>query len=125
MMGNKVTGEGDPGRPPKAGDVIQYLNKDGGWEKVTVTSRYSRKSGYVNVKNTDGDKAGVDLATGSWRYSVLAAEGIQDTYVTFLPEGRWGELKCLEAKKKEIAMWEKFGVVENIEDTNQELRILT
>ena len=50
MMGNKVTGVGDPGRPPKAGDVIQYLNKDGGWEKVTVTSRYSRKSGYVNVK---------------------------------------------------------------------------
>ena len=125
MMGNKVTGVGDPGRPPKAGDVIQYLNKDGGWEKVTVTSRYSRKSGYVNVKNTDGDKAGVDLATGSWRYSVLAAEGIQDTYVTFLPEGRWGESKCLEAKKKEISMWEKFGVVENIEDTNQEPRILT
>ena len=60
MMGNKVTGVGDPGRPPKAGDVIQYLNKDGGWEKVTITSRISRKSGYVNVKNIDGDKAGVD-----------------------------------------------------------------
>ena len=77
------------------------------------------------MKNTDGDKAGVDLATGSWRYSVLSAEGIQDTYVTFLPEDGWEELKCLEAKKKEISMWEKFGVVENIEDTNQEPRILT
>ena len=124
MMGNKVTVAGDPGRPPKAGDIIQYLNKDGGWEKVTVTSRYSRRSGYVNVKNSDGDKVGVDLATGSWKYNVLAAEGIQDTYVTFIPETRWGELECLEAKK-EISMWEKFGVVENIEDTDQEPRILT
>ena len=41
----------------------------------------------MNVKNLYGDKAGVDLATGSWKYSVLAAEGIQETCVTFIPEG--------------------------------------
>ena len=125
MMRNKVMVEGEPGRAPKAGDTIQYLNKDVGWEKVTVSSRYFRRSGYVNVENSDGDKFGVDLATGSWKYDVLAAEGIQDTFVTFIPEARWGEIECLEAKKKEISMWEKFGVVENIEDTDQEPRILT
>ena len=125
MMRNKVTVEGEPGRAPKAGDIIQYLNKSGGWEKVTVTSRYFSKSGYVNVKNSDGDKFGVDLATGGWKYNVLASEGIQDTFVTFIPEDRWGEVECLEAKKKEISMWEKFGVVENMEDAGQEPRILT
>ena len=56
---------------------------------------------------------------------MLAADGIQDTLVTFIPEHRWGEKECLEAKKKEILMWEKFGVVENLEDSGQEPRILT
>ena len=68
------------------------MNKDGGWEKVMVTSRYSRKFGYVKVKNLDSDKAGVDLATESWKYSVLGAEGNPDTYVMFVKEACWGEL---------------------------------
>ena len=40
MMRNKVTVEGEPERPPKAGDTIQYLNKDGGWEKVKMAASY-------------------------------------------------------------------------------------
>ena len=52
------------------------MNKDGGWEKVKITSRFSRKSGYINMQTEEGDKAGVDLTAGSWKYSILAAKGI-------------------------------------------------
>ena len=65
------------------------------------------------------------MATESWRFSVLVAEGIQDTLVKVILEDRLEEKDCLEAKKKEILMWEKFRVVENVEDTDQEPRILT
>ena len=49
-MDNKVIVEGEPQRQPKQGDTIQYLNNKGGWEKVKITNRVSRKSGYVNVQ---------------------------------------------------------------------------
>ena len=41
------------------------MNKYGGWIKVKIISRFSRKSGYLNIKNKDGDIAGVDLPTES------------------------------------------------------------
>ena len=84
MMKNKIPIEGEPDRPPKAGDTIQYLDKEGEWQKVTVINRYSKRSAWMNVENEEGQKAGVDLATGNWKYSVLAAEGIHDPCITFI-----------------------------------------
>ena len=60
----------------------------------------------MNIKNLNGDKAGVDLATGSRKYSVLAADGIQDLCITFIPEGRWGEVACVDAKRRDINVGE-------------------
>lgn len=65
MMEHKVIVEGEPQRQPKQGDTIQYLNNKGGWEKVKITNRVSRKSGYVNVQKEEGDQRGFDLPTGS------------------------------------------------------------
>ena len=67
----------------------------------------------------------MDLATGSWKYSVLAAEGIHESCIIFIPQDRWGETGCVEAKKREVSMWEKFEVVDSVEDTGQEPRIPT
>ena len=36
MMKNRVMVEGDIKRQPKRGDIIQYLNTEGGWEKVKL-----------------------------------------------------------------------------------------
>ena len=55
-MNNIVIDEGEPERQPKRGDIIQYLNKDGGWQKVKITYSVSRKSGYVNIQNNEGYK---------------------------------------------------------------------
>ena len=65
MMEHKVIVEGKPQRQPKQGDTIQYLNNKGGWEKMKITNRVSRKSGYVNVQKEEGDQRGFDLPTGS------------------------------------------------------------
>ena len=65
MMDNKVIVEGEPQRQPKPGDTIQYLNNKGGWEKVKITNRVSRKYVYLNVQNEEVDHRGFDLATRS------------------------------------------------------------
>ena len=125
MMKNRIPVEGEPERAPKAGDVIQYLDTEGEWRKVTVTNRYSKKSAWVNTQDEEGKRTGIDLATGSWKYNVLAAECVHESCITFIPQNRWGETECVEAKKKEVSMWEKFEVVDAVEDTGQEPRILT
>ena len=61
----KVIVEGKLQRQPKQGHNIQYLNNKGGWEKVKITNRVSRKSGSVNVQKEEGDQRGFDLPTGS------------------------------------------------------------
>ena len=65
MMEHKVIVKREPQRQPKQGDTIQYLNNKGGWEKVKITNRVSRKSGYVNVQKEEGYQRGFDLPTGS------------------------------------------------------------
>ena len=44
MMQNRIPVEGEPERAPKAGDVIQYLDTEGEWRKVTVTNRNQHRS---------------------------------------------------------------------------------
>ena len=84
-MKNRVAVEGDSERAPRAGNIIQYLDPEGRWKRVTVTNRYSKRSGWVNVKDAEGNRSGVDLATGSWKFNVLAAEGVYEGCVVFIP----------------------------------------
>ena len=72
----------------------------------------------------DGNKSGVELATGLCKFNVLAVEGVCGDCVILMSKDRWGEESCVEAKKKEIAMWERFGVIELVEDDSQQLRVL-
>ena len=79
----------------------------------------------MNIEDAEGNQSGIDLATWLWQYSILAVEGIHNSCIIFIPQERWGETECLEAKKREISMWEKFQVVECVEDVGQEPQILT
>ena len=118
VMNNRDFVEGDTGRPPGIDNVVQYLDPESKRKKVMVMSRCSKGLVFVNVK--DGSGSGIDRATGLWRFNVLAMEGIYGSCVVFMPRGRWGEESCVQAKKKEIAMWEKFGKIELVEDVGQQ-----
>ena len=47
--------DGELERQPKIGDTIQYMNKDGRWEKVRIKITFSRKAGYLDIQNEEGD----------------------------------------------------------------------
>ena len=124
-MKNMVESVGAPNRIPKAGDNIQYLKDDGTWCSAQITSKYSKSSGWMNVKEDDGHKRSVDLSSGAWKYDVIIAEIVHETFVTFIPPDEWGNEECLQAKRKELAMWEKFGVVKEVPDNEQYQKIKT
>ena len=79
----------------------------------------------MHLESSTGVKSGLDFVTGAWKYDSLIAETVFDLMVVFIPPEKWGEDKCVQAKRKELLMWEKFKVVGDVPDQGQELKILT
>ena len=89
-----------PTSPLKVGDTILYLQRDDTWKEAKITSKYAKRSAWMNITDDSGNKKGIDLATGSQKYNVLIAKSIYKGLVMFIPQDKWDEYRVVEAEER-------------------------
>ena len=119
--------EGSKGRKnepkyPKAGENIQV--KEGGqWRQAAVIGRGAKAnskkhSDYYNIRLEGAEPSGVYLDKIVWKKGEDMME--EEVNVVIIPTSEHGRPECKHAKMKELEVFDKFDVYEEVEDIGQE-----
>ena len=113
---------------PKKGDLLFYkIEDDDEWKEGVVLSRAGKQSGYAGNKywvNVQPSSAGEEAScinlqeVAGWRN--MTEEGAEEVNLVLIPRQRHAEKECIDAKQKELALFEDFNVYDLVKDEGQD-----